>query len=57
MAHHPLNVFQHVTAAHMHQVVLAPLGSGVALGPGFKGFDPVLNGSALVFADFIQRVQ
>ena len=30
---------------------------GVGQGPGFQRVDPVLNGTALVFADFIQVVQ
>ena len=57
MVHHAFDVLQHVAAAHVQQFALVHFGGGAGGRPGFQGLDPVLQGGALVFADFIKLMQ
>ena len=57
MAHHPLNVFQHVAAAHLQQLAFAQGGVTLRVGPGLERLNPVLDAGALVFAHLVELVQ
>ena len=54
---YPLNVLQHIAAAHLQQLALAGIGGARSLRPGLDGFYPILNAGALLFAHIIELVQ